>query len=296
MQPSLPPGPRVPSVIQTMGWWSRPTAYMEHCRARYGKRFTIKLLGAPPFVMLSDPADIKEVFQAEPDVLHPGEGARVLEPFVGSHSVILLDEDAHLEQRKLMLPAFHGKKMQELEGLMTEVTEREVEQWPRNRPIEIHPLTQKLTLEVILRTVFGFDEGERLDRMRDLTTQLANFATRPASLFAEAQLPLMRRLTGWDDYLKVAEESDELLYGAIRERRAAGGEDRLGVMAMFLAAKHEDGTPMSDEELRDELTTMVVAGHETTASELAWAFEALPRNPQVLERLTREIDDGQSDE
>ncbi|HEX8106976.1 MAG TPA: cytochrome P450, partial [Kofleriaceae bacterium] len=296
MQPSLPPGPRAPSAIQTMGWWSRPSAYMERCRDKYGKRFTIKLMMAPSFVMLSDPDDIKEVFQAPPDVLHPGEGAKVLEPFVGSHSVILLDEQEHLEQRKLMLPAFHGKKMQELESLMTEVAEQEVERWPRDRPIEIHPLTQKLTLEVILRAVFGLDEGERLDRQRDLITQLANFATRPASLYAEAKNPLVRRLTGWDDYMKVSEESDSLLYDVIHERRASNGDDRPDVMAMFLAARHEDGSPMSDEELRDELTTMVVAGHETTASELAWAFEALPRNPQVLKKLTDEIDADQGDE
>jgi cytochrome P450 len=295
MQPSLPPGPRAPSVIQTMGWWSRPTAYMERCRRKYGKRFTIKLIGAPPFVMLSDPADVKEVFQAPPEVLHPGEGAQVLEPFVGSHSVILLDEDRHLEQRKLMLPAFHGKKMQELEGLMTEVAEREVERWPRDRPIEIHPLTQKLTLEVILRTVFGLDEGERLDRMRDLTTQMAAFAVHPASMIPQLQGKLAR-VTGWGEFQGIADESDALLYEVIRERRAAGAEDRPDVMAMFLAAKHEDGSPMSDDELRDELTTMVIAGHETTASELAWAFEALPRNPQVLDRLRREIDSGDGDE
>src|SRR4051812_30115022 len=295
MQPSLPPGPRAPSVIQTMGWWSRPTAYMERCRTKYGKRFTIRLLGAPPFVMLSDPDDIKEVFQAPPDVLHPGEGAKVLEPVVGTHSVILLDGDRHLEQRKLMLPAFHGKKMQELEALMTEVTEREIDSWPRDRPIAIHPLTQKLTLEVILRTVFGLDEGERLDRMRDLTTELAAFATRPEGL-----VPMLHArlgpLTGWSRFLDLSAESDAVLYDVIRGRRANGGAERPDVMAMFLTARHEDGSPMSDEELRDELTTMVVAGHETTASELAWAFEALQREPRVLARLKEEIDSGDGDD
>jgi cytochrome P450 len=295
MQPSLPAGPRAPSTIQTMGWWTRPTAYMERCRTRFGKRFTIRLLGAPPFVMLSDPGDIKEVFQAPPDVLHPGEGAKVLEPIVGRHSVILLDGDAHIEQRKLMLPAFHGKKMQELEGLMTEVTEREVESWPRNRPIPIHPLTQKLTLEVILRTVFGLDEGERLDRMRDLTTALAAFGTRPESMLPQMQHRL-GRLTAWSKFLELQEQSDELLLEVIHERRASNGEDRPDVMAMFLAARHEDDTPMSDDELRDELTTMVVAGHETTASQLAWAFEALPRAPRVLARLQEEIESGDGDD
>jgi cytochrome P450 len=296
MQPSLPPGPRAPSLIQTMGWWSRPSAYMERCRRKYGKRFTIRLMLAPPFVMLSDPDEIKELFKAPPDVLHPGEGAKVLEPFVGSKSVILLDEDPHLEQRKLMLPAFHGKKMEELEGLLTEVAEREVARWPRNRPLTMQPLTQKLTLEVILRAVFGFDEGERLDRMRELTTAVASFADRPISLFAEFQNPPISRFSGWDRFREYSEESDAILYDLIRERRANGGEDRRDVMAMFLAAKHEDGSPMSDQELRDELTTMVVAGHETTASELAWAFDSLARNPRVLNTLQSEIDAGNTDE
>src|SRR5918912_2313682 len=121
---TLPPGPRMPTFAQGLGWWFRPTAFMERCRARYGKRFTIKLPAQPPFVMLSDPAEVKELFTAPPDVLHPGEGARILEPVVGKNSVILLDEREHLEQRKLMLPAFHGEKMERLTGLMTEVAER----------------------------------------------------------------------------------------------------------------------------------------------------------------------------
>ena len=129
--PTLPPGPSAPSVIQTMAWWNRPLAYLERNRARFGKRFTIRLLGVPPFVMLSDPAEIKEVFTAPADVLHPGEGASILEPVVGKNSVILLDEGAHLSQRKLMLPAFHGEKMEKLSDLVAEVTQREVESWPR---------------------------------------------------------------------------------------------------------------------------------------------------------------------
>jgi cytochrome P450 len=266
---------------------------MERCRRRYGKRFTIRLLNAPPFVMLSDPDEIKEVFQASPEDLHPGEGARVLEPFVGPHSVILLDEGPHLEQRKLMLPAFHGKRMQELEGLMTEIAEREVESWPRGIPIEIHPRTQKLTLEVILRAVYGLDEGDRLDQMRDLVTEMANFGNSLASLNPEAAAGPLARVTGWEHYNKLKARSDATMDRVIDERRADGGEDRPDVMAMFLAARHEDGSPMSNEELRNELATMVVAGHETTASELAWAFEALIRHPRVLARLQSDLDDDE---
>ena len=120
---ALPAGPRYPSLIQGIGTWTRPLAYMERCRARYGKRYTIRFPASPPFVMLSDPDEVKEVFTAPPDVLHPGEGARVLEPVVGANSVILLDGDAHMRQRKLMLPAFHGEKMERLSELMIQVGE-----------------------------------------------------------------------------------------------------------------------------------------------------------------------------
>src|SRR5687768_15531691 len=135
--------------MQGIGFWNRPLAFLERCRSRYGKRFTIRLPLAPPFVMLADPADIKAVFTAPADVLHPGQGARVLEPVVGTNSVLLLDEGAHMEQRKLMLPAFHGERMERLADLMEEVTEREVASWPRDTSIELHPRMQDLTLEII---------------------------------------------------------------------------------------------------------------------------------------------------
>src|ERR687894_49519 len=180
--PALPPGPSAPSVIQTLAWWNRPLAYLERNRARYGKRFTIRLLGIPPFVMLSDPADIKELFTAPPDVVHPGEGARILEPLVGTNSVILLDEDAHLSQRKLMLPAFHGEKMDKLSDLVAEVTEREVERWPRDTPMALHPRLQALTLEIVLRAVFGLDPGPRLEALRESLSALLAYGDNPMTL------------------------------------------------------------------------------------------------------------------
>src|SRR5439155_2431651 len=170
MENSLPPGPRMPAVLQTIGWWSRPTAFLERCRARYGRRFTIRLVGQSPFVLLSDPDEINALFQAAPDVLNPGEGAHILEPVVGPNSVILLDEEPHLQQRKLLLPAFHGEQMQRLAGVMAEITRREVGSWPRGQAIALHPRLQRLTLEVILRTVFGLDRGARLDELTELLT------------------------------------------------------------------------------------------------------------------------------
>jgi cytochrome P450 len=284
---NLPPGPRAPRAVQTLALWTRSIPLFERCRARYGKRFTLRMAQTPPFVHLSDPAEVKAVFTAPPDVLHPGEGARILEPVVGANSVILLDESAHLSQRKLMLPAFHGERMEALRGLLQEVTEREVAGWPLGEPVELHPRLQALTLEVILRAVFGLEEGPRLDRLRDRLTKILEFGSSPASV-----LPLLRRGRTWREFVRGREEVDRLLFDLVDERRADGGGERDDVLAMLLAARHEDGSPMSKQELRDELMTLLVAGHETTASELSWAFERLARTPRVVERLVSEIDSG----
>ena len=302
----LPPGPALPRTLQTIGWWSRTVPFLERCRARYGKRFTLRLLQSPPCVHHSEPDHIREIFTAPPEVLHPGEGAGLLEPVVGANSVILLDEKAHLSQRKLMLPAFHGEKMQRLSGLMRDVTVREVERWPRDETVALHPRLQALTLEIILQAVFGLGSGERLDAMRERLTGILQFGARPAST-----LPMLQRGRTWREFERGRDEADAMIYETIDERRreahagaggtapglanGGGGADRDDVLAMLLEARHEDGSPMSPLELRDELMTLLVAGHETTASELAWAFERLARTPEVLARLTEEIDSGDDD-
>jgi cytochrome P450 len=290
---SLPAGPRQSKAVQTLGWWSRPVSFLERGRREYGKRFTVRLLQTPPFVMISDPDEVRQVFTAPPDVLHPGEGARILEPVIGTNSVILLDEGAHLEQRKLMLPAFHGEKMQRLAGLMTEVAEREAAGWPRDEPLALHPRMQDLTLEIILRAAFGLDPGPRLDALRSRLTSVLALGARPLGM-----LPFLQRDLGgrgpWARFLRLREEIDALLFELIEERRQDHG-DRDDVLAMLLEARHEDGSPMSERELRDELMTLLVAGHETTASELAWAFERLVRTPDVLGRLVAEVDSGDGD-
>jgi cytochrome P450 len=290
---SLPPGPRAPRWVQTMGWWARPVPSFERYRARYGNRFTIRLLAAPPFVILADPGAVKEVFTAPPDVLHPGSGASVLEPVVGRNSVILLDEDAHLSQRKLMLPAFHGEQVARLAEVMAEVAAADVERWPRGEPVALHPRLQALTLEVILRTVFGLDEGPRLERLRARLTDVLALGASPISL-----LPPLQRDFGpgwpWRRFLRLRAAVDAELFALIDERRREA-EPREDVLSLLLAARHDDGSPMSAQELRDELMTLLVAGHETTASELAFAFERLVRNPAVLARLTEEVAGGDGD-
>jgi cytochrome P450 len=292
---TLPPGPRLPAIVQGIGLWSRPLAFLERLRARYGPRFTVRFPLAPPFVIITGPDEIRQVFMAPPDVLHPGEGARVLEPLVGKNSVILLDEAAHMEQRRLLLPAFHGERMAALSGLMTEVAEREVASWPRDGEISLQPRMQRLTLEIILRAVCGLDPGPRLNTLRDRLGDLLAFGDRPVSLIPPDPegnaAKVLQRIGPFREFVRLQIEADRLVFEQIHERRA-GHEERDDVLAMLLEARHQDGSPMSTQELRDELITMLVAGHETTATSLAWAFERLARSPRVLRELVEEIDSG----
>ncbi len=292
---ALPPGPRVPPWMQLLATWTRPTATLEGLRT-YGKRVTVRLPFQPPFVMLSDPADVKELFAAPAEVLHPGEGAWVLEPIIGRNSVILLDEREHLAQRRLLLPAFHGERMQRLVGVMTELTEREVESWPVGEPLALHPRLQHLTLEIILQAVFGLQRGARLDGLRDALTEVLTFSESPLSV-----LPAMQRALRWMPTMRrfraAMARTDELIFAVIEERRGSGGDaaERDDVLAMLLTARHEDDSPMSRQELRDELMTALVAGHETTASQLAWALERLAREPAVVARLIAESERGEDE-
>ena len=299
MRSDLPPGPSYPPAIQGIAFWTRPLPWLERCRQKYGKRFTIRLPVSPPFVMITEPDEIKQVYTAPPDVLHPGEGARILEPIVGSNSVLLLDRDAHMRQRKLMLPAFHGEKMAQLSGLMQEVTEREVASLARDEPVELHPQMQKLTLEIILRAAFGLDPGPRLDKLRERLSAMLEFGDRPISLMPPPKdsraEKVLEHVGPFASFVRMQGEADELIFELIDERRRDGA-DRDDILTMLLEARHEDGSPMSDQELRDELMTLLVAGHETTASSLAWAFTQLPRHPEVLRRLTEEVRDGDGDD
>jgi cytochrome P450 len=282
---TLPPGPG-PAPLNMLGWVMRPIPFMEHARRRFGDRFTVDM--GPPegkWIFITQPEEIREVFAAPADVLHPGEGARVLEPIVGSRSVLLLDGREHLTQRKLMLPAFHGERMRALVGVMEEVAAREVDGWRPGGTFVLHERTQALTLEIILRAVFGLAAGPRLDELRVTLKQLLDLGASPLTL-----LPPFRRrlgpLTTWARFVDVRERADELILALVDERRRAG-EETDDVLSMLLAARDEDGRPMTDRELRDELVTLLVAGHETTASGLSWGFEQLVRAPAVRERVTQ---------
>ena len=291
----LPPGPRLPTVFQTIRWGARPMRFMEDCRQRYGDVFTVRILQGGTWVFLADPEHVKQVFTGDSAVFHAGEGNEILLPLVGDHSVLLLDEKPHMRQRKLLLPPFHGERMERYGELMREVAEEEVESWPRGEPFELLPRMQAVTLEVILRAVFGLERGARLDELRDsMRALLGNVMDPMSGLLLTLLGP--RRFRRLPPVRMALAPSNKLIYDEIdRRREAADLEEREDILSLLLQARYEDGQPMSDEELRDELITLLVAGHETTATALSWAVERLVRHPDKLARLRDEVRAGEGD-
>lgn len=267
---------------------------MERCRDRYGDTFTIRIANEGEWVLMSDPDAVREIFTGDPAVLHAGKANRILLPFLGPDSVLLLDGAPHLRQRKLMLPPFHGDRMRRYESLMVDVAEREVATWPAGDALALLPRMQALTMEIILRAVFGLRQGDRLEHMRTVLTRMLEFATRPTAFLAMASLG-PERFGQLRVFRKLIAPVDELLLDEIRTRRAGGGlAEQDDIMSLLLQATHEDGAPMGDRELRDELLTLLLAGHETTATSLSWALERLLRHPAAWGRLREEAAAGET--
>ncbi len=297
----LPPGPRLPRAVQTAIWARNAQWMLSQCAARFGETFTLHLLHEDVWVVLTRPDDVKQVFTGDPHVFHAGEGNRILLPLLGENSVLLLDDEAHMRQRKLLLPPFHGPRMQRYTELMADVAAAEIDTWPLGEPYRLRPRMQAVTLEIILRAVFGLESGERLERLRVELRRLLDLST--SGLMPLAMVALgPERLAHFRPFARLVSGVDRLLYEEIAARREVGDiEERADILSLLLQARHEPGsaggqpTPMSDTELRDELMTLLVAGHETTATALAWAIERLVRHPAKLERLTDEIAAGESE-
>ena len=292
---SLPPGPRMPVALQT-GIWARHAQWMlRQCAARFGETFTLRIVYEGTWVMLSNPEHVKQVFTGDPGVFHAGEGNKILLPVLGEHSLLLLDDGAHMEQRKLLLPPFHGKRMQRYGELMSQIAGKEIDSWPSGEPYRLRPRMQAITLEIILRAVFGLEHGGRLEPMRVELRKLLDVLTQPHMLV----FPMLmgpERLSRFGPFRRMTAQLDALIFEEIAERRRAPDlGERDDILSMLLQAHHEDGSPMSDRELRDELLTLLVAGHETTANALAWAVERLIRHPDKLERLTEEVRAGENE-
>jgi cytochrome P450 family 135 len=289
----LPPGPRLPRAAQTAIWFRRAQWMLDTCQARFGDMFTLKIANEGTWVVTSNPDAIKQVFTGDPRLLRAGEANRVLLPVLGPSSVLLLDGSAHLSQRKLMLPAFHGERMKRYGKLMATVAGEEIERWPLGEPYPLRGRMQAVTLEIILRAVFGVSEGPRMERLRDELRRLLDMLTNPRSGVVLLTLG-PDRFGRLKSFRRDLERVNRPIYEEIAHHRDAGDmAERDDILSLLLQATHEDGSPMSDGELRDELVTLLVAGHETTANALAWAAERLCRHPEKLQRLTREVRAGE---
>ena len=290
---TFPPGPSEAPAIQTARWLLRPISFMESCRRRYGDVFSVSFLGFErPLVMLSDPEAIRALYTAHEHGLPPGRSVALL-PVMGPGSVLLLEGQEHLARRKLMLPPFHGERMRSYEATVRVLTERELDSWSAGSVFAIHPRMQAITLEVILKAVFGVTDPARDARLHERLPSLLGDTASPALQF---RVLLSRRLGRGDPLVGLREllaEIDELLLAEIAERRSdPAAAEREDILSLLVAARFEDGTEMSDREVRDQLVTLLLAGHETTATALAWTFDLLLRNPATLARLTAEVDAG----
>ena len=292
----LPPEPRQSALMQTLRWSFRPLAFMAENRRRFGDSFSVRFSGFErPMVLVSDPAAIKALYTERDIGLPPGRNI-ILEPILGPKSLLIMEGAEHLSRRKLMLPPFHGERMRSYEPVLTEIVEAEIDSWPLHREFPIHARMQAVTLEAILRVVFGVADGPRLERLRGM---LATVLTETASPRQQIVGLATRRFGGrgpWARFEGKLREVDELLYAEIAEHRERPDlEQRTDILSLLMQARFEDGGAMDDAELRDHLMTLLLAGHETTATALAWTFDLLLRHPAALARLRDSLLAGEED-
>ncbi|HLM86156.1 MAG TPA: cytochrome P450 [Solirubrobacteraceae bacterium] len=291
----LPPGPRVPAFLQTLAWSFAPTWVMDRCAARFGETFTLTFSpSGRQMVVVSDPEAVKTIFTAPPEVAPSATGATPIAPIMGPSSVLTLTGPEHLRQRKLLLPPFHGERMREYEEVIVEATERDMASWPLGEPMRLSERTRAITLDVILRAVFGV-EGQDMEAMREAIAGLLAPMGMARMVRLALRNPTVERPDGAIG--RGLDHLDAVIYDELRRRRAESDlEERSDILSLLLLARDEDDQAMTDEELRDELVTLLLAGHETTATAVSWAIERLVRHPQKLARLTAEIDAGVGDD
>ena len=289
----LPPGPRMPAALQAIGWSKRPYPLMKRCQERYGDVFTLRILHSGTWVFLCDPADVKRVFTAPSGTLGVALANPLLLPVLGARSVMLMEEPDHMTRRRLMLPPFHGRRMGADAEMMAEVTRREIARWPAGEPFALWPHMQAITQEVIMRSVFGPDDEGRLDRLRTLLHRLTEALNEPGKLGMLAALG-PQWFARSRHFREAMEPVEEALLDEVARRRREGENGHKDIVSMLIDARYEDGSPMSEEELRDELMTLLTDG--PTSSSLAWVFERLLRHPEKLARLQEEVLAGEGDE
>jgi cytochrome P450 family 110 len=290
----LPEGPKTHPWIQTFQWITNPLEYMEACTKRYGDIFTLRIgSGSTPQVFISNPQAIQQIFTTDPKILDSGEAAGIKSPLLGQQSMLVLEGKPHQRQRKLLTPPFHGERMQAYAQIASEITEEVTDKWQFGKAFSVLPSMQEISLQVILKAVFGLDVGQRSDKLKTLLLQILN-PKQPLVSVLMFVFPGLKKYFGawspWINFLRLKQEIDEIIYTEIQERREQADTSRTDILSLMMAARDEDGQPMKDIELRDELMTLLVAGHETTATVLAWALYWIHSLPEVREKLLGELD------
>jgi cytochrome P450 len=282
---ALPPGPPLPRPVQAalvLRHWPR---FVAACHHRYGEVFTLRVTSVGTMVYLADPADIKEVFAGDPSIFHAGEANSMLSGLLGDSSVLVIDDDVHADRRRLMLAPFKRQAVNRQAAAMADIAAANVADWPVGTDFAVAPRMSQITLEVILRTVIGASDPARLAALRKVMPRLLNLSPFETLAIADARL---QRRRPWRGVRVRIEEADRLLYAEIADRRADPDlAARTDVLAMLVRAASEDGRTMTDRELRDQLMTLLVAGHDTTATGLSWALEQLTRHPAILDKAVR---------
>lgn len=286
----LPPGPKFPTVAQTLLFATRRHRLLPKLHRHYGPVFRLSVFPERHIVSIADPEHIRAVFSGPVTTFHAGEGNMILKPIMGEHSVLTTDEQEHRRVRKLLMPPFHGAALRGYQTMVSQLAEEEIHRWPIGAPFAAHPSMRRLTFEIILRVVFGVSDGPRLDELRQTLGDLIDI--RAVDIFGWHNEKL-QRFGRWKRNIAQRDRADELFYAEIADRRSAADlAARTDVLSRLLAVGQVDGDTLSDVELRDQLITLLLAGHETTATALAWALHELTRSPTTLARATRAADDG----
>lgn len=294
----LPNPVALSKLKQLINWLGRPYDYLDECAQKYGDTFTMHLFGFEPLVFLSDPQAVKEIFAADAKCFEAGRGQGLLRPLVGDNSLLLLDGDRHRRDRKLLMPPFHGAKVKTYADTICEITREISRSWQPGDELLASEVMPEITLEVILQTVFGLREGDRYAQIKALLVRLLSLTDSPVSasmLFFRWFQQDLGRWSPWGKLVRLRREVYDLLQAEIDERRSQSVDaetDESGddVLSLLLLARDEDGQPMQDIELKDELITMLMAGHETTATALTWAMYWIHKLPRVKEKLMAELD------
>jgi cytochrome P450 family 110 len=289
------PGPKVSPTIQVLNWVFRPMSYLRECAEKYGEIFSLKLQSSlPPILFVHAPEDIQQILTNDHKELEaPGELNNIFEYLLGKNSVISLSGKAHQRQRQLIMPPLHGERMRNYAELIENITTKTINKQAKNQPFNIRNVSQEITLAVMMEAVFGIYEGERAEKLERLLFEILEQGSTPWRVIF-LYFPKLKNMVGiseiWKKQMQKQEKADQLIYAEIRERRANFDPNGTDILTLLMSARDEEGQPMTDEELRDELMTLLVAGHETTATAISWAFYWIHKFPEVREKLLAELD------